>query len=363
MEKPSFDLIVAGAGPAGSACAIVAARAGVKVLVLEKDSFPRHKVCGEFVSPESLHLLEWLLGGKHFQDRPEINRARIFSERTTISLPIAPSARSIPRFDLDAALLDAAQQAGAQTRERTTILGIDQGPVFTIKTTEGTFTARAAVNASGRWSQLTQYAAAKEDKKWIGLKGHFYEANPSLSVDLYFFTGGYCGVQPVSANVVNACAMVRADAARSLQEVFSRQRDLWQRSRDWDPAFATVTTSSLYFRPPQTQANGMLLAGDAAAFIDPFAGDGISLALHTGALAGASLAPFIQGKCSLEQAGQNYHAAYLKQFAPAFRGAARVRRVLSAPPAVRSVFLRIASLKPFARALVHSTRTRGSQPL
>src|SRR5205807_8957173 len=108
VETPGYDLIIAGAGPAGSACAITAARAGARVLLLEKDRFPRHKVCGEFVSPESLRLLEWLLGTNSFQSRPEISRARIFFGKKMTYLPVSPPARSIPRFSLDDELLHAA---------------------------------------------------------------------------------------------------------------------------------------------------------------------------------------------------------------------------------------------------------------
>lgn len=100
----------------------------------------------------------------------------------------------------------------------------------------------------------------------------------------------------------------------------------------------------------------MLLAGDAAAFIDPFAGDGISLAMHSGTLVAESLIPFLQGKSSWESAKERYGAAYHKQFAPAFRNAARVRKVLTAPPLVQSVLLSLAGIGPLSRALVRRTR-------
>lgn len=397
MEIAEYDLIVAGAGPAGSACAITAARAGAKVLLLEKDRFPRHKVCGEFVSPESLQLLEWLLGEQKFQDRPQIAHARIFSGRKTISLPISPPARSIARFELDKELLEAARRAGAEVKEETTVRHVEQEEIFHVQTvlsagapdargfgvagrsagapdargfgvagwsaasdrTDHTqnFTARAVVNSTGRWSQLTQPAAVSKHK-WIGLKGHFREAAPSPTVDLYFFDSGYCGVQPVSETAVNACAMVRSDAARSLEEVFSRQPELWQRSRSWDPLFPAITTSPLYFREPQTESNGMVLAGDAAAFIDPFAGDGISLALHSGALAAECLLPFVNGKSSLQQTRQQYRKAYFQQFAPAFRNAARVRMMLSTPPLIRSLLVSLVGIRPFAKVIVRSTRVK-----
>jgi len=368
LEAAEYDLIVAGAGPAGSACAIAAAIKGLRVLLLEKDRFPRHKVCGEFVSPESLQLLQWLLGAKRFQDKPQISSARIFSGRNTASLPIAPPARSIARFELDKELLDAAQRAGVDVKEEITVRHVEPGTTFRVQTVLSTvaneahqicksFSARAVVNSTGRWSQLTQPTAINKNK-WIGLKGHFREAAPSPTVDLYFFDGGYCGVQPVGESAVNACAMVRSDTAHSLEEVFSRQPELWQRSRSWEPLFPPITTSPLYFREPQTESNGMLLAGDAAAFIDPFAGDGISLALHSGALAAETLGSFLQGKRSLPEARQQYRELYFKQFAPAFRSAARVRTMLSAPHFVRSIFVRLAGLGPFGRAIIRSTRVK-----
>jgi len=354
VEASDYDLIIVGAGPAGSACAITAARAGAKVLLLEKDRFPRHKVCGEFVSPESSRLLEQLLNGNPFQDKPQIHATHIFMERRSVSMRISPAAQSIPRFELDAALAESARSSGMEVQEETAVRELRENHRFEIITPAKTFTARAVVNATGRWSQLTQRPAVPE--KWIGLKAHFYEVNPSPSVDLYFFDGGYCGVQPVGDDTVNACALVRSSAARSLEEVLVLHPFLARRSQHWKQLFPTVTTSGLYFRKPQTDHNGMLLAGDAAGFIDPFAGDGISLALHSGALAAESLLPFFQSRGSLEQARRQYHSAYMKQLAPAFRNAARVRMALSAPAFIRSMLISLAARRPFAKALVRSTR-------
>jgi flavin-dependent dehydrogenase len=360
LEKAGYDLIVVGAGPAGTACAITASRSGASVLLLEKDNLPRHKVCGEFVSPESLRLLGSLVGETRFASNPRISSARIFYGPKIISLPIEPAAQSIPRFDLDAALLQAARDRGVHAVERAPVHEVSSGELFHVRTSsapaEKTYTARAVVNASGRWSQLTQFPHSQE--KWIGLKAHFSEATPPNSVDLYFFEGGYCGVQPVGANAVNASAMVRADIARSLEEVFSKNTELWRRSRDWEALFSPITTSPLYFRKPETRDKDMFLVGDAAGFIDPFAGDGISLALHSGELAGRSIVAFFLNKCSLEQAHQQYHARYVEQLAPAFRNAARVRRLLSAPSFIRSLLLSIAGTKPFSKAIMRRIRVK-----
>jgi menaquinone-9 beta-reductase len=348
---------VVGGGPAGSACAITAAHAGARVLLLEKDHLPRHKVCGEFVSPESLRLLKSLLEHDSFQHQPEISAARIFLDHRIISLPVSPAACSIPRFDLDAALFESARHSGVCAEEGVTVLDVTHDGLFAVQTVQKTLTAKAVVNATGRWSQLTRHQVSGQTK-WIGLKAHFAENAPPNSVDLYFFQDGYCGVQRVAQNAVNVAAMVQAGAARSLEEVFAAHPELWRRSREWEPLFPSITTSPLYFRAPETEDRGMMLAGDAAAFIDPFAGDGISLALQSGALAAESLAGSLRGHCSLDESHQRYKAAYSRRFLPAFRNAARLRRVLSLPTWLRWGVLGLVGTRPIARMIVRGTRAR-----
>jgi flavin-dependent dehydrogenase len=377
LEAAQYDLTVVGGGPAGSACAITAARLGAKVLLLEKDRFPRQKVCGEFVSPESLGLLHGLLkegllkdgqlrnsvlkdagqNGDGFRSAPQILSSRIFLDNKSLTLPVSPPAQSIPRFDLDPALFHAAQNSGVNVQEGVAVSEVKRNDLFHVVAGEKTYTARAVINATGRWSKLTQFEVAGKDK-WLGLKAHFTESSPPQSVDLYFFSGGYCGVTPVSARSVNACAMVRSDVAHTLEEVFAKEPRLWQRSRAWQPLFPTVTTSPLYFREPETVCDGMLLAGDAAGFIDPFAGDGISLALQSGTLAAESIVPFLRGSCSVEQAQRQYQAAYRKRFTPAFRNAARLRAALAAPKWVRSAAWAFAAVPGVGKMLVRGTRAR-----
>ena len=185
-KAAQYDLIVVGAGPAGSACAITAARAGAKVLLLEKDHFPRQKVCGEFVSPESLGLLHGFLEDGRFQSCPQVVSSRIFLDNKTLVIPVSPAAQSIPRFDLDPALFAAAQNAGVTAYEGVTVSEVQRNEVFHVRTSESAYSARAVVNATGRWSKLTQFDVAGKDK-WIGLKAHCAEPSPPQSVDLYFF--------------------------------------------------------------------------------------------------------------------------------------------------------------------------------
>lgn len=362
-----YDLMVIGGGPAGTSAAITCARNGVRVLLLERGRFPRHKVCGEFVSAESLHILSGLLAPQDqrlLADAVRIPRARVFLDGRVIETDVDPPAASISRLNLDAALWGSAEQCGVEGRQQVVVQTISSRRPFTVTTSVGEFESRALINASGRWSNLnrTPTNSGNSGVKWLGLKGHFSESSPRASVDLYFFEGGYCGVQPVNMmdgleQSVNACAMVRAEVASTLSEVFLRHPALEERSRPWKPLSDPVSTSPLVFREPQPERDGILMVGDAAAFVDPFVGDGISLALRGGSLAGECLLPFFAEDVSLAEAARNYRAAYEGRLAPVFRMSSKIRRMLSLPQIVRGPILSLVERSPAIKQyLVSKTR-------
>jgi flavin-dependent dehydrogenase len=361
-----YDLIVIGGGPAGSSAALAASRAGARVLLLERGRFPRNKVCGEFVSPESLDLLCSLLGPRQrvlCEQALRIPRARLFIDGRVLETAVDPAAASIARLELDAALWEAAHLAGAQTCDQAAAQAVQGDGPFSVKYSGEHFEGRSVINASGRWSNLRTPAPDNgSSQKWLGIKAHFLEAGPPDSVDLYFFDGGYCGVQPVrlpgdKGTTVNVCAMVRSDVARSLDGVFGQSDCLFERSKQWAPATEPVATSPLIFRPPEPIQGNMLMVGDAAGFVDPFVGDGISLSLRSGALAARSLIPFLRGEVSLPFAVSAYRSAYERQFLPAFQTSSKVRRMLILPKPIRSLLLPVFQSAPaLMRYFVRNTR-------
>jgi flavin-dependent dehydrogenase len=363
-----FDLAIIGGGPAGCAAAIVAARNGARVLLLERTRFPRNKVCGEFVSAESLQLLQDLLAEDFrylLADAPRISRTRILLERSMLESRINPPAASIARFDLDSALWESCRAAGVESHAETQVRSVERSEPFRIFTDNQVFEAEALINASGRWSSFTspEVRAGRTKEKWIGIKAHFYELAATPSVDLYFFDGGYCGVQPVAAAQngagmrINACAMVRAGVASTLPEVLTLHPGLCDRSRTWTPATEPVTTSPLVFHEPEPVQNAMLQVGDAATFVDPFVGDGISLALRSGALAAECLQRFFQSECSLQEALTLYSEAYKQRLGRVFKVSSLLRGWLRWPRAVRRPMFSLISRAEFvSRQMIKMTR-------
>jgi menaquinone-9 beta-reductase len=321
-----FDLAVIGAGPAGSAAAITASRAGMKVLLLDQDTFPRNKVCGEFISAESLHLLGGLVGKDWGVPPPSsgdrvgisIKTVRLYRYGEVISSTLPNSGCSLPRFDLDAMLVQAASRSACVVTNSRVRRVERHGDMFHIVSDGNTFSAMHVINASGRWSEFSEKPPVGAER-WIGIKQHMNERHPPHSTDLYFFKGGYCGVQPVSDNAVNACALVKASAATTMQKVISLSTALVERASAWTPVGAGIVTAPVFFTPPVAVRNGILNVGDSAAFIDPFLGDGISIALQTGVLAAHCL--------QRPRPYALYAREYARRVTPALRRAKLLRRL------------------------------------
>ena len=267
---PHFDLAVVGGGPAGASAAITFARNGGRTLLLEAKSFPRHKVCGEFISAESLDVLSSLLrdsptGRELIKSAPTIRETRLYHGNRMIQAPVSPPALSIARYRLDAVLWEAAKAEGVEALAACEVTAVAGNGPFRLTTSQGQYEANALIIAAGRWSLFTSNRSVPAGPKWIGVKGHFHEADPSFTTDLYFFDHGYCGVQPVSDGIVNACAMVRSDRAASLAEVFKLHPRLAERAAEWEAVAQPVSTAPLVYRRPEPTAGNRLFAGDAAA--------------------------------------------------------------------------------------------------
>ena len=360
-SSPNFDLAIIGAGPAGSSAAITAARLGASVVLLEARQFPRHKVCGEFVSAESLDTLAELLTESRrnyalFATAPVIDRTRLWLGTRMIAAAVSPPALSIARYQLDAALWEAAQSDGVDCRAECEVSAAEGDGPFQLRTAAGTIAARALIVAAGRWSQFTPDRRVPPGPRWVGLKAHFREPDPYLATDLYFFANGYCGVQPVSKDVVNTCAMVRSDRANSLPQVFALHPALAARAAKWTPVTPPVSTAPLIYRPAQPARGNVVFAGDAAAFIDPFVGDGISIALRSGRLAAQCLNKFLSGESELGRSVAAYQVEYLRQFAPLLAFASRVRSLLSLPAVARAAAFELLRLPGVMPLVIRNTR-------
>jgi len=367
MERP-YDVAIIGGGLAGCAAAIrlLQSRPEARVLVLERGRYPRQKVCGEFLSAEGVAALKQLGSEsatlqQNIRSAVVIARAKLHALGRSAEFPVSPAALSISRFDLDPALWHRAISLGADCRQECAVKKIEGSGPFLLRTSSAEFRARSVINAAGHWSSFADARPGqKNGHHWIGLKAHYRERSPNDAVELYFFSHGYCGVQPVSENAVNACAMVRADVATRLDQVFALNPALKARSQDWQPMMEPIATAPLFFRRPEPLTNSAFNAGDAAGFIDPFSGNGMTLALQSGLLAAECVAEYIAGSAELDAALALYAARYRRQLHGSFRRVAWARALLNLPRPAASAALRFLKLPGMGRLLVSKTRSSAS---
>lgn len=350
------DVAVVGGSLAGAAASAALARAGTRVVVLEKARFPRNKVCGCFLSHEALPILRRMGMEEEFaREVPEtITRFALVErggKRVEADLP-AP-VLSISRARLDGLAAAAAERAGAEIRFGATVLAIEGDLLkgFLVRGVDWELRARAVVGAWGRFSPLD----GRLDRAFIRGKSTLFGFGKTLAgrsehlahrAVLHFFEGGYVGLSRVEGGLVNLAALasrpVVHEAHDDLEGLLTRlSMESAALARDLE-GLTAVPGPALFSEPVSLGEHGalagdVLCVGDAAGVIDPYTGTGMSLALLFGDAAAAPLAAFLAGTLDAEGLRQEHlrrhreiagrRFFYSRFFRPFFSGGALARLI------------------------------------
>lgn len=300
MEE--VDAIICGAGPAGSAAALALARAGCSVALVERETFPRDKVCGDCLNPACWPVLEDLRVAAPVQALPGVEVRAVefealdgFRLRTVLATG-ERGPRAIRRSWLDSALAAEAAAAGAQLVHGLALDAVDRSAAgWEVSAGGRRWRARVLVAADGRNSTTLRLLGLAptiaRTARRVGLHAHLPrgEASPD-TVRMFWRPEGYGGVAPVDAERINVAIAVRADGLESMKR-WARAHFPGGDEAHWR-AFAPLERAAV---PPAGSAAGLFAVGDAARVVEPFTGEGIYYALATGALAGAVAAGYLHG--------------------------------------------------------------------
>ena len=312
------EVVIVGAGPAGSATAIHLARAGHAVTLIDRARFPRDKACSEYLSPETVRHLATLgvldALDAHGRTRLEGTRVRAAHGASLVGRfadaggsPYRSTGLAMPRRILDATLLDAARAAGVTVHEETTVrvlraMGPD-GRTLTLEAQDGTrreLSARAVVGADGLRSVIARQAGLHRQGwlKRVAFVAHV-EGVTGLGrvAEMHVGRQGYVGLNPLDHNVANVALVVPAAlAATAVGDAvgfFHRHLETLPGVRGRVDASRMVrevmVTGPFAATCRRSTADGLLLVGDAADFFDPFTGEGVCSALAGGAFAAETL--------------------------------------------------------------------------
>jgi flavin-dependent dehydrogenase len=381
-NKP--NILIAGAGVAGGSLAIRLANAGFAVTLVEREKYPRHKLCGEFVSPEAV---------RHFRDLGVLDdMLAIGGDRITETVFYSASGRSvtvpsewfetgtlgalsISRAEMDLRMLNKSKELGVDVHDETTITGIvkNEKGIEAVKCRDNrgaTFTLAADlfVDATGRArilaKQVEPKAVKKTKAKVVAFKTHFHNSNIEPGVcEIYSFRGGYCGVSHVEGIAVNCCFILSASVVRKLgndpDRVFREAVLTNPRAREVmigaEPMFDWIAVSVDSFGQKELNpAANLLTVGDAAAFIDPFTGSGMLMALESSELLSHCVA---HSPDSITGIAAAYRKLHHEKFTRRLRFCEILRRASFIPRIAEAVIFVLSLNKSFRYFLIKKTRS------
>lgn len=347
MSTPFWDAVVVGAGPAGSATARHLARGGARVLLLDRQRFPRHKPCSEYLSPETTRLLE-RLGDDVLAAVERAAPARLYGMRVVAPNgaemcgrfasahedlnPPRPYSFALPRATFDLLLRDAAEQAGVAVRDDVVVddVVVEGGRVAGVRTRKGeTIKARAVVGADGLNSVIARRLglARRSPPYRVAFTAHVGDVAGVGDVgELHVSECGYVGLGPVGGDVTTVALVLPLGVVRSLgRELRARFFAELERfpgvAGRFDPRnlvrdVLATGPFARWSRRAVAREGGALLVGDAADFFDPFTGQGIYSALRGAELAAHTLLPVLERGAPVTRAAlEPYRAARRAAFA------------------------------------------------
>ncbi len=349
------DVLIVGAGPAGSAAAAILAMAGHRTVVLEKDRFPRAKVCGEFLSGaarEDLRRLGVLTDVEAGAERIERGFLHLPRGRS-VAFDLPSPALGISRFRLDDLLARRAAELGADVRHGARVTSVERNAGsgfqvrFTLDGCANTLEARSVIGAWGRWDALDRGLKRRflsGGSRFLGWSRDFVAGDDRLAgqVHLFLFPGGYCGLSRVEGGVTHLAGVISERARQRLGSGWNAVVVHARRaSAAFDAAMARLHEGPgesrgigpVFFTTKPPVENQMLVVGDAAGVIDPFSGEGQAGALASGILAAEILTRGLEGRTSMDDVARIYSRAWRGRFSQAFGWGSVFRRLILQPTA------------------------------
>ena len=333
MNQHQFDIAIIGGGLAGLALSIQSAGAGYKTILFEKEKYPFHKVCGEYVSMESFAFLESLGLPLSSMNLPVIHTLRVSDVKGKLyefKLPLGGF--GISRFALDSALSNIAKQKGVELQESLKVSDVFfADDMFSLQAGNAVYHSKVAAGAYGKRSNLDikwkrDFTLSKTDKlsNYVGVKYHVEYPFPKDTIALHNFYNGYCGISNIEDGKCCLCYLTTAENLHRnnnsikkteqnilfenplLKQIFSEAKFLYD-----EP----LAISQISFSKKTQVENSMLMIGDAAGMITPLCGNGMSMALHAGKIAFRNMNAFLQHTITRDTMEQRFTSQWQQQFA------------------------------------------------
>jgi len=364
QHRSIYDVAITGGGLAGLSLSIQLAKKGYSVILFEKENYPFHKVCGEYISMESWDFIQSL-----GVDLAALNVSRI--NQLTISAPngnllkhtLPLGGFGISRYLLDDTLVQIAKANGVIIKENTRITDIYfTNNVFTIEDGENSYAAKVACGSFGKrsnldvkWKRPFAVAAKNNTNNYVGIKYHVKADLPADTISLHNFQDGYCGISKIENGRYCLCYLTTANNLKKSngnikemeQNILSQNPHLKNIFSSVDKLYdAPLTISQISFDKKSQVNDHILFIGDAAGMITPLCGNGMSMALQGSKLAFEQVAAFLQNNISREEMEQRYTQEWNDNFNKRLQIGRMIQRLFG-NKTLTNIF--IGMMKPFPK--------------
>jgi menaquinone-9 beta-reductase len=324
--KNDTEVIIVGGGLAGLIAAIHLKMHHHEVIVLEKNDYPKHKVCGEYISNEVLTYLKELnldIDSLRPKKINQLSFSLVSGKTVTTKMPLGGF--GVSRYTLDNYLFLQAKKHGVIIIQEMVNDIIFLKDTFTIHTNNNQFTAKIVIGAFGKRSNLDiklKRSFIQKSSNWLGVKAHYTLDFPDNLVGLHHFNGGYCGVSKIENNLVNICYLANYDTFKQFKNIQEYQEKMIIQNPNLRAIFekATLefekplTISQISFEKKKAVEHHVLMIGDTAGLIHPLCGNGMAMAIHSAKLVCGAVIQYLENKSNRSEMEEVYQKTWNTQF-------------------------------------------------
>jgi len=358
------NVAIVGGGLAGLSLSIQLAQTGYSVILFEKETYPFHKVCGEYISMESWDFIQSLGIDLDKLNVSCISQLQVSAPNGKFiqhTLPLGGF--GISRYLLDDTLAQIAQSNGVIIKKNTKVTDIvfandvfdihTEGNIYKAKIVCGSFGKRS--NLDVKWKRPFALAAKNNNNNYVGIKYHVTADLPADTILLHNFQDGYCGISKIEDGKYCLCYLTTANnLKKSNGNIKLMEQNILSQNPHLKNIFSSVeilydaplTISQISFDKKSQVDDHILMIGDAAGMITPLCGNGMSMALHGSKLAFEQVNAFLQNDISREKMEQQYIQQWSHHFGKRLK-AGRIIQKLFGNKIVTNIF--ITTLKPFPK--------------
>lgn len=363
-ETKKYDAAIIGGGLAGLSLSIQLARLNYSVALFEKDEYPFHKVCGEYISMESWSFMESLGLPLSNMQLPLIKKLVVSapnSNRITASLTMGGF--GISRYKLDELLKNIAVSEKVDVYENCKVTEATfADEIFTLQTTKGNFFSSLCFGSFGKRSNLDihwkRYFVQHKSNKlsnYVGIKYHIKTTFPNDTIALHNFEDGYCGISKIEDDKFCLCYLtVAANLSRNDNSIAELEENVLKKNKHLKEIFerseilfkAPLSISQISFNRKSQVRDHVIMVGDAAGIITPLCGNGMSMAMHASKIAAPLADNFLQRKISRLEMEKAYQKEWKKMFGKRVR-TGRLIQQLFGKEWITNIFIAVVKQLPF----------------